>query len=609
MLRRWRVAVIDDNPEGSLEAVLLSPLVISQPLPFDASSQQVRTAVSANLLNSFLPLEKGELYAKEADVDFQIRDFETRRMECSPRRPIVEVERDFVRAWRLVGEFAKTPPDIIFLDVMFDQKASDIHDLEAIVSELEESERIGQGGRPTVREVLLRGGLFLLGKLLRSRGDVQQMPLVVLYSASRDVQNDFRPFEYASDGRFEVVEKSVLRNNAVRRKQVFRRRIRDYMLDGSVRADDVRAAVALLASRKAIGGDHDTLVKAFSRGVGSGWCFGTLFVAESVAYLSSEPARRHVVVEELEEFISPLVGDARSLVDFVESSPARLFSHNTAVKYAQRPHWIDPELGTTVNGNGAVLVSLKDFDDVQEIRSSLELALERLPLTLRDALGSEIQRLTSVRAKTVPGLEESVVVRRRHAAKLTSFVKGLSAYDKHWQSLINLCRMRRPVPAIAAFLQDLARRNGRETTLHVAPAPNCANLELLLSPSADAVKEPLATLLRAIVNGMCHHAYQDGAGVIKVQFAASDAPATLELRLKDEGPGFSDLRYYKPQGRAGDFSSALMSAASWFDVEIHSGGIKRRPTARGAGEPEASSITRGTAFVLRIPAVRALKEA
>src|ERR1043165_6993537 len=126
MLRRWRVAVIDDNPEGSLEAVLLSPLVISQPLPLDASLQQIRAAVSANLLNSFLPLEKGELYAKEADVDFQIRDFETRRMECRPRSPIVEVERDFVRAWRLVGEFAKTPPDIIFLDVMFDQKTSDI---------------------------------------------------------------------------------------------------------------------------------------------------------------------------------------------------------------------------------------------------------------------------------------------------------------------------------------------------------------------------------------------------------------------------------------------------------------------------------------------------
>lgn len=612
MLRRWRVVVIDDNPEGSLEAVLLSPLVVSQPLPSDASEAQLQAAISKNLLNRYLPLEEGELYANEADVDFQIRDFKTRRAECGARFPIVEVERDFARAWTLVGEFAKQSPDIVFLDVMFDQKTTSVDKVEAIINDLEESERIGQGGRPTVMDVLSRGGLFLLGKLLRSRGDVRQMPLIVLYSASREVQTDFRPFEYASDGRFEVVEKSTLRTSAERRRQVFRRRIRDYFLDGTVRPEDVRAAVALLGSRKAISNDHESLVKAFSRPIGSGWTFGSMFTAESVAYLSSEPSRRRYVVEDLEEFIAPLVGNARSLVDFLESSPARLLSHNnTRVTFAQRPYWADPEVGVPVSDDGAVMISLQDVLGDPAIPAALEDAVQRLPLTLREALGAAVMKMTMVPRKTEPGdVSGNAATRQVRVEKLDTFVKGLTSYDERWQAVLDQCRMHQPVKLISDLLTRVARFEGDDpastaTRMTLATASeDCTNLELLLSPSSLKVKEPLASLLQAIVHGFRHHACGDGDSHINVRFTAYEAPATLEIRLEDDGPGFSDLRYYRPQGRTGDLSTALVAAARWFDVEIHSDGIKRRPTARNGGEPEPSPVTRGTSFVLRVPAFR-----
>jgi len=148
-MRRWRVVVIDDNPEGSLEGVLRSPLVIGAPLPSDASPELRRSAVEKNLLNGFLPLAPGELYACEADVDFQIRDFKTRRHDCGSRKPMIEVERDFARAWELMTELASDPPDIVFLDVMFDIKTTEPRELEAIIDELKTFERIDDRARPT----------------------------------------------------------------------------------------------------------------------------------------------------------------------------------------------------------------------------------------------------------------------------------------------------------------------------------------------------------------------------------------------------------------------------------------------------------------------------
>ena len=53
-MRRWRVVVIDDNPDGSLEAELLSPLVIPRPLRSDATRKMMQRAVAENLLNDLL---------------------------------------------------------------------------------------------------------------------------------------------------------------------------------------------------------------------------------------------------------------------------------------------------------------------------------------------------------------------------------------------------------------------------------------------------------------------------------------------------------------------------------------------------------------------------
>lgn len=595
MLRRWRVVVIDDNPEGSLEAVLLSPLVISQPLPIDASREQIAAAVANNRLNSYLPLEDGETYAQTADVDFQIRGFAARRAACAPRYPIVEVERDFARAWQLAGELAEDPPDIIFLDVMFDQKTTPTRELEAIIDEIQRSDRIGQSGRATVRDLLGRGGLFLLGRLLRSREHMHRMPLIVLYTASREVQTDFRPFEYASDGRFEVVEKRFLRNNSERRKQVFRRRIRDYFMDGTVRPDDVRAAVDLLATPEALRGDRATLVAAFSRPIGSGWCFGTMFVAESVAYLSSEPGRRHLVIEDLEHFIAPLVSDARSFVDLMESSPARLFSHADPVTFSRRPWWLAPEPGQPVAGNGRVRVSLATLNGaLSEVRDALEGAVGRLPVTLREALGAALRKSDTTNS----------------SAALDTFIASLRGYNQRWEELLLKCRMRMPVSDITSFLAESAADQLELETAGNALSPRAFDLgeklELLLSPSDLMVKEPLASLLRSILNGMRGHAYHAGSAPRRVsfQYTTQKSPSALQLEIRDEGAGFPDLRYYDPHGRGGDLSTALIAAAEWFDVEIHSGGIRRRPTAKGSGQVEPSPVTTGTSFVIRIPAYR-----
>ncbi|HYK03647.1 MAG TPA: hypothetical protein VE974_17955 [Thermoanaerobaculia bacterium] len=593
-MRRWRVVVIDDNPEGSLEAVLLSPLVVSRQLPIDATSEQMRSALAHNLLNEYLPLAAGETYATYADIEFQILDFQSRRAECAPRKPMVEVERDFGRAWRLVDDLAADPPDIIFLDVMFDLKTTPAREIEAIIDQLQRTDRISISGRASAREVLSRGGLFLLGKLLRSRGQMQQMPLTVLYSASREVHSDFRPFEYASDGRFEVIEKSVLRNNAERRKQVFRRRIRDYFLDGTVRPEEARAAVELLASPAAIHGDRDVLVSAFSREIGSNWCFGTMFVGESVAYLASEPARRHAVVADLESFMSPLVADARSFVDLYTSSPARLFTHNGPILYARHPSWLDPHIGV-LTAKGHVQVACEDLNgQMTDVRAALESAVKRLPEGLRNALSRSLE---GHRAGS------------RKGAALDAVVRSLEAYNKEWQALLDRCRMRMPAYDLTAFFAeqagDLKLDVSSIDAIRTGAWDLDAKLELLLSPSESMVKEPLGSLLTAILQGIRGHAYRgcDPASGVNVEFSRYDSPSTLRISIRDHGAGFPDLRYYDPHGRSGDFSTALLAAAEWFEVEVHSGGIRRRPTLRSS-EIESSPVTSGTQFDIRIPAYR-----
>jgi hypothetical protein len=75
----------------------------------------------------------------------------------------------------------------------------------------------------------------------------------------------------------------------------------------------------------------------------------------------------------------------------------------------------------------------------------------------------------------------------------------------------------------------------------------------------------------------------------------------LDIQLTHHGRGFAELRYYDPRVRGGDLSTALIAAAPWFDVEIHSGGEMRRPTAP-VGVVEPSPFTEGTTFVIRIPA-------
>jgi hypothetical protein len=594
MLRRWRVVVIDDNPEGSLEAVLLSPLVVSHPLPIDATSEQMRSALAHNLLNEYLLLPPGETYATYADIEFQILDFQSRRAECAPRKPMVEVERDFGRAWRLVDDLAADPPDIIFLDVMFDLKTTPAREIEAIIDQLQRTDRISVSGRASAREVLSRGGLFLLGKLLRSRGQMQQMPLTVLYSASREVHSDFRPFEYASDGRFEVIEKSVLRNNAERRKQVFRRRIRDYFFDGTVLPEEARAAVELLASPAAIHGDRDVLVSAFSREIGSNWCFGTMFVGESVAYLASEPARRHAVVADLESFMSPLVADARSFVDLYTSSPARLFTHDGRILYARHPSWLDPHIGV-LTAKGYVQVGCEDLNgQMTDVRAALESAVKRLPESLRNALSRSL---------------EGHQAGPRKGAALDAVVRSLEAYNSEWQALLDRCRMRMPAYDLSAFLAEKAGDLKLDVSSLDAIRTGAwdleAKLELLLSPSESMVKEPLGSLLTAIVQGIRGHAYRgcDPSSGVDVEFSKYDSPSTLQITIRDHGAGFPDLRYYDPHGRSGDFSTALLAAAEWFEVEVHSGGIRRRPTLRSS-EIESSPVTSGTQFDIRIPAYR-----
>jgi len=614
-MRRWRVVVIDDNPEGSLESVLLSPLVIGQPLPSDATSDLRKFAVETNLLNQFLPLPPGELYACEADIDFQVRDFATRRAQCNPRLPMIEIERDFARAWRLVTEFAENPPDIVFLDVMFDLKATPLSDIETIIDELQTFERIDiSRPRPSSLEVLSRGGLFLLGKLLRSRGQVHRMPLIVLYSASRDVHTDFRPFEYASDGRFEVVDKLTLKTNPERRQEVFRRRIRDYFLDGTVRPDEVRTAVAMLGSPEAIGTDRETIFRALSRDLGSGWCFGALFAAESVAYLSREPAKRMAVVEELERFVTPLVTDARSFVDLMETSPARLFSHRSSVKvtYSRRPFWVEDEYGEDVNGSGLIRLSLDDLKrQIDDVRAALDDAVARLPISLRETLTADLETHGVIR-KTTAADTDLPDARRKRLAKLGPFIRGLRDYSPKWQELLDRCRMVMPAAWIGEMLAGLKSTDinieGLTSEILKGSWDRQHMFELVLAPSQAKVKEPLAALLTAIIDSARRHAYGGGAGTVHVSFSAKTAPATMEIEIRDHGAGFTDLRYYDPHGRGGDLSTALLAAANWFEVEIHSGGLMARPAMLGAGKVEESPVTRGTRFVMRIPAFRIKEE-
>jgi hypothetical protein len=606
-MRRWRVVVIDDNPEGSLEAVLLSPWVLFHPLKNNATDADIEAATSDNLLNKYLPLAPGERYADWPDADFQISTSEDRRRKMS-RPPIIDVERNFARAWRLVSEMIDDPPDIVFLDVLFDRKAATVDEVEAIIDEIQSNDRIGRSGRPTVREVMGRGGLFLLGKLLRSRGDVRRMPLVVLYSASRDVQVDFRPFEYASNGRFEVVAKDVLRNDSERRKEVFHRRIRDYFNDRTLRADDVRAALDLLGSQEAINGNHDLLVHAFSYPIGSGWCFGAMFVAETVAYLSSEPSRRSVVVDELARFLGPFTSYARSAVELLQSSPARLHSHRAPVTFATRPSWAKPGTGDVVPGTEKLTLSLSDVANDPVAHEALQAAVRRLPSRLRERLGAELEKASGDSTERAMSQADTPAHQRLREARLDAFVGELKGYDPRWDEVLKHCRVPEPARKIVDFLREFAKNDhlaivtDSDQRGRNAESPSAANLELVLEPGPALVKEPLASLLKAIA-GSVSKSPSGGPerNELRVGFVVHSSPPMLDIRLTHRGRGFAELRYYDPRVRGGDLSTALIAAAPWFDVEIHSGGEMRRPTAP-VGVVEPSPFTEGTSFVIRIPA-------
>lgn len=600
-MRRWRVVVIDDNPEGSLEAVLLTPLVISQPLRSDVQSEQIRELLGKNLLNNYLALPEGELYATEADVNFQTFDFATRRAKCSPRRPIIESERDFARAWALLDEFVEEPPDIVFLDVMFDEKAIERPRIEAVIAELDRSDRIGKSAPPTIREVLTRGGLFLLAKLMKSRREVHRMPLVVLYSASRDVQTDFRPFEYATSGRFEVVDKILLRNSADRRKTVFRRRISDYMKERVVWPEEVRSVVKLLATSEAIGGDHDTLVRAFSHSVGSGWQFGSLFAADAVAFISAEPSRRSAVVEDLEQFIAPLIGDARSFVDLIEFSPVRLFTHQRWFTFSKRPSWLASRFGDESDCTGRIRVSRDQLDDrgFDEALEALDVTVGRLPSSLRHVLNAHLQQMPL----------DDVLGKRRRPKDIDTLVRNLSGFDVVLDLLLQECRMKFPALDVLRFLSEKLRNVVCENEDVASRRWDSKHgIDLYLAPSSSRMKEPLGSLLLAIADGIRKYAHSDNpTKVTRVGYDIVGPPTSFEITIHDDGPGFVGLRHYDPYVHTGDLSSALLAAKEWCEVEIHSGGLKRLPTAREFGA-SVSDVINGTKFVIRIPAVQQLPE-
>jgi len=580
MVRRWRVVVVDDNNEGTLETALLCPLVLPEALPEDTTSEELEALVQDHPLNELLPLEPGETYAQFADIQFQLLRFDERRKECSPRFPMIEVERDFGKAWKLVDDLAKSPPDIIFLDVKFEQKATPLAEVESIIDEVMSSDRIGRAGRPGVMEVLSRGGLFLLGKLLQTMHEVRQMPLVILYSASREVQIDFLPFEYATEGRLEVIEKSQLKNGVEERKQVFRRRIRDYVADGTIRADQVQVAIDHLSSADAIAGEPEAVERAMRHPVGSGWVFGTLFPGECIDFLSREPDRRAPVVQELQDFIAPLIGNARSFVDFMVHSPARLFSHDDRVRFSPRPAWLRADVGDSV----PLRIAANELNgDLPEVRKALAVAVQRLPMRLRQALGNALGDYREDGESAAQALDR--------------YVGELTGYATPWSEMLNLCRMKSPVGTIASAI-------GNRVNCTLGDL-NEDGFELCLAPSDGAIKQPLDSLLNAILNGVQSHAYKwDPDRRAVAQFFIEDSPAALRIEISDEGPGFQGLRHYEPYTRGGDLSTALVAAAEWFEVEIHSGGIRKRAATRGTGEVEPSPVTVGTKFVMRIPAYR-----
>jgi hypothetical protein len=193
-------------------------------------------------------------------------------------------------------------------------------------------------------------------------------------------------------------------------------------------------------------------------------------------------------------------------------------------------------------------------------------------------------------------------------ATLDRFVSSLEGHDSQWTDLLSNCRMRMPAAEVAMFLSDVTPKDidlKVDTDVLTGAWDRANNLELFLSPSGGLVKEPLASLLKAVIEGMRSHAYKcNDGGKVHIRYAAGGSPSSLEIEVRDDGPGFPGLRYYDPHGRGGDLSTALVAASQWFEVEIHSGGVKRRPAARGAGKVESSAITAGTQFVIRIPAYR-----
>lgn len=601
-MRRWRVVVVDDNPQGSLEAVLLSPLVLPYALGADASAAVKERALRDHPLNFFLPLADGEMYAAMGDIEFQTLDFEGRRRSCAPRRPMIEVERDFARAWKLVDDMAADPPDIVFLDVLFESKDTAPAAVDAIIREIEDAKHLGGRSRLTMREVLARGGLYLLGKLLRGRGHVTRMPLVVLYSASRDVQLDFRPFEYASDGKYEVVVKDILRNMPQNRRDVFRRRVHDYLLEGLVRADDVREAVSLLSTPAAIAGDHETIQCAFRRDIGDGWLFATMFVGEAIAYRRAEPERRAAVVEELQEFIAPFVSQARSLVGLMSDSPLRLFTHQTGfVSVDKRPAWLPETIDVETSEQGRVGIPV-DARGEADVQAALDESFQRLPASL---LGLLAQRFYSDESSD----DETLASRATRLKQFDRYIHGLRSYDTKLQKFVDSCRMSLPASSIAQFLCCETENGPLQVVLPFHDFVDARTwdrtnaLELMLAPSNGLVKEPLATLLRAILTSMHDRGYRSrgGAGKVFVTFEVHSKPAIFQVNVSDEGDGFEALEYFDAAVWKGDLSNALVAAAPWFDVEVHSRGVRCRPAVR-ARKAEESAITTGTMFAIRIPA-------